>query len=90
MGLPVLLLHPSFAHAIANTPAEPIGARVARFPIASSLPRIPGGSASATAVSRPAQRSLALRPARSLSRPSPDFSRGVGYKAVSCGIISLL
>ena len=22
--------------------------------------------------------------------PSPDFSRGVGYKAVSCGIIDLI
>ena len=56
-GLPVLPLSPSYPHAIANTPAEPDGARVARFPSAGSLPRILGGSASALPVSRPAQRS---------------------------------
>ena len=43
---------------VANTPAEPIGARVARFPIRVSLPRFQGGSASALPVSRPARRSL--------------------------------
>ena len=58
-----------FTHAAASTPAEPVGARVARFPTAVSLPRIIGGSASALTVSRPAQRSLALRPACSLNRP---------------------
>ena len=58
-----------FTHAAANTPAEPVGARVTRFPTAVSLPRIVGGSASALSVSRPAQRSLALRPACSLNRP---------------------
>ena len=39
----------------ANTPAEPGGARVARFPTAGSLPRFNGGSASAVRVSRPAR-----------------------------------
>ena len=58
-----------FTHAAASTPAEPVGALVARFPTAVSLPRIVGGSASALSVSRPAQRSLALRPACSLNRP---------------------
>ena len=55
--------------AAATTPAEPSGARVARFPAGGSLPRKTGGSASASYVSRPAQRSLALRPAWSLGRP---------------------
>ena len=57
-GLPVLLLSPSYVHATVNTPAETTGARVARFPVAGSLPRNTGGSASALIVSRPAQRSL--------------------------------
>jgi len=66
--------------AAATTPAEPAGAHVARFPADGSLPRISGGSASALPVSRPARRSLALRPAWSLSRPkrpvaSKCFSR---------------
>ena len=43
---------PSSTHATANTPAEPVGARVARFPTAGSLPRFNGGSASAVRVSR--------------------------------------
>ena len=57
-GLPVLPLLPSCAHAAVSTPAEPAGARVTRFPTAGSLPRTFGGSASASAFSRPAQRSL--------------------------------
>jgi len=55
-------------HAIAITPAEPLGALFARFPSGSSLPRHLGGSASALIFSRPAQRSFTLRPAWS---PSP-------------------
>ena len=51
------------------TPAEPLGACVARFPTGGSLPRFRGGSASALRVSGPARRSLTLRPAWSLSRP---------------------
>ena len=46
-GLPVLLPSPSCPQATATTPAEPVGACVARFPTAASLPRISGGSASA-------------------------------------------
>ena len=68
-GLPVLRPIPSSTHATANTPAEPVGARVARFPTAGSLPHFNGGSASAVRVSRPARRSLALWPVWSLSRP---------------------
>ena len=68
-GLPVLLPSPSSMRAAASTPAGPAGALVARFPTSGSLPRLTGGSAPASLVSRPAQRSLALRPAWSLSHP---------------------
>ena len=47
-GLPVLRPFPSSMRAAANTPAEPVGACVARFPTGSSLPRYQGGSASAS------------------------------------------
>ncbi|MGY4290855.1 hypothetical protein ACVWXO_010121 [Bradyrhizobium sp. LM2.7] len=40
------------------------------------LPRYAGGSASASSLSRPAQDSLTLRPAGSLSRPRRPLSRG--------------
>jgi len=76
-GLPVLRPFPSSMHGAANTPAEAVGACVARFPTAGSLPRMIGGSASAALVSRPARRSLALRPAWSLSRPWRPFFIGV-------------
>ena len=71
---------PSSMRAAATTPAEPAGACVARYPAAGSLPCISGGSASTLPVSRPARRSLALRPAWSLSRlrgplPSECFGR---------------
>ena len=46
-------------------------------PVAGSLPRDSGGSASALDVSRPARRSLALRPACLLNRPRRPFSLGV-------------
>ena len=68
-GLPVLRPFPSSMRAAATTPAEPVGACVARFPTDGSLPRFHGGSASALRVSGPARRSLVLRPAWSLSRP---------------------
>ena len=60
---------PSSMRAAAITPADPVGACVARFPTGASLPRFCGGSASALHVSRPARRSLVLRPAWSLNRP---------------------
>ena len=60
-GLPVLRPLPSSTRAVAITPAETVGAPVARFPTAGSLPRVEGGSASASQVSGPARRSLALR-----------------------------
>src|SRR5882724_2772933 len=37
------------------------------------LPRLTGGSASTTSLSRPTQASLTLRPARLLARPKADF-----------------
>ena len=76
-GLPVLLMPPSCTHAAVTTPTEATGARVARFPATGSLPRYSGGSASALPFSRPAQRSLTLRPARSLNRPRRPFGIGV-------------
>ena len=48
------------------------------------LPQMAGGSASALSLSRPAQASLTLRPARSLSRLKRPLSRGSspsGYPA---------
>ena len=68
---------PSSTRATATTPAEPLGARVARFPTGDSLPRCSGGSASALPVSRPARRSLALQPVWSLNRPRRPFVLGV-------------
>ena len=55
--------------AAATTPAEPAGARVARFPTDDSLPQTTFGSASASGFSRHTQRSLTLRPAWLLNRP---------------------
>ena len=68
-ALPVLLPSPCSMRAAANTPAGPAGALVAHFPASGSLPQRTGGSAPAFQVSRPAQRSLALRPAWSLDHP---------------------
>ena len=68
-GLPVLRSSPSSMRAAATTPAESVGVGVALFPTHGSLPRSTGESASASSVSRPARRSLALRPAWLLSLP---------------------
>ena len=70
----MLLPPPSSMRAAATTPAEPAGAYVAHFPARGSLPRKTGGSASALRVSRPARRSLALRPVWSLGRPRRPVS----------------
>ena len=58
-------------------PAEPVGARVARFPTAGSLPRIPGGSASASLRYEACAAFTSLRPAWSLNRPGRPFVIGV-------------
>src|SRR5258708_6224441 len=70
-GLPQLPRSP-FLHAVLITPADRTGA--CRFlPCPRGLPRLTGGSASTTSLSRPPQASLALRPARLLARPKADF-----------------
>ena len=54
------------------------------LPHSYSLPHLPGGSASALSLSRPAQASLTLRPVGSLNRPRRPLSRGSspsGYPA---------
>src|SRR6266568_236368 len=61
--LPQLPRSPSL-HAVLTTPVDRTGA--CRFlPCPRGLPRLTGGSASTTSLSRPARASLALRPARS-------------------------
>ena len=63
-----------------STPAETtvlFRSRPLAVPVAGSRPRDSGGPASVLTVSRPARRSLALRPARSLSRPRRPFSTEV-------------
>jgi hypothetical protein len=63
-GFPCCIGLPS-VRAVATTPAEDLGARFARFPSPVSLPPVRAESASASRFSRPAQRSLTLRPAHS-------------------------
>ena len=71
----------------------PLSRRIRRvllsiLPRPCSLPRIPGGSASASSLSRPAQASLALRPACSLNRPRRPLSRG--FNTASCPTMLLV
>jgi AraC-like DNA-binding protein len=60
-------------HAVAITPAGAMKLIRSCFFIVGGLPRVKAGSAPATILSRPAQRSLTLRPARSRSRQSDPF-----------------
>ena len=69
LGFPVLRHISSYTHAVATTPAESLDAYIALFSNDSGLPWFTGRSASALHFSRPAQRSLTLRPACSPSRP---------------------
>jgi hypothetical protein len=62
----------------AHYPGGSSGCACRLLPRSCSLPQMPGGSASALSLSRPAQASLTLRPARSLSRPWRALSRGSG------------
>src|ERR1043166_6000152 len=74
--LPQLPRPPSL-HAVLTTPVDRTGA--CRFlPCSRGLPRLTGGSASTTSLSRPAQPSLALRPARSQPAQGGFLSRGFG------------
>ena len=61
--------------AVAITPVGPLGACIVRYPSGFGLPRYSGGSAPTSPVSRPAQRSLTLRPTNSRSRQSDPFHR---------------
>ena len=74
-GLPQLPRPPSL-HAVLTTPVDQTGALVGSFPVPHGLPRISGGSASTTSLSRPARASLALRPARLLTHHAWALSRG--------------
>src|SRR5271166_2506336 len=71
-GLPRLPESP-FRRAEPTTPADRAGAHVVCFPASRGLPPMAGESASALSLSRPAQASLTLRPAGSLSRPQATF-----------------
>jgi hypothetical protein len=64
------LPEPPCVRAVPTTRRIETGACVDCFPVPRGLPRTLGGSASALSFSRPAQASLALRPARLLNRPS--------------------
>src|ERR1039457_3350950 len=71
----------SSLHAVPSTPVDRIGA--CRFlPHSRGLPRLTGGSASTTSLSRPAQASLALRPAR--SQPAQHHLLSRGFAPASC------
>jgi hypothetical protein len=65
----------------AHYPGGSSGCSCRLFPRSRGLPQMAGGSASALSLSRPAQASLALRPAGSLSCPRQPLSRG----SSSCG-----
>jgi len=62
-----------YLRAVAITPVGPLGAWIVHFPSDSGLPHIYGESAPTLVFSRPAQRSLTLRPANSRSRPRRPF-----------------
>jgi hypothetical protein len=60
----------------AHYPGGSSGCSCRLLPRSHGLPQMAGGSASALSLSRPAQASLTLRPAGSLSRPRRPLSRG--------------
>jgi len=66
----------SSVHADANTPVGPQEPRRSLVPGTAALPRISGGSAPTLPFSRPAQRLLVFRPARSPSRPTATLYTG--------------
>src|SRR4249920_3155427 len=71
-GLP-RLPEPPFRRAVPTTPADRAGALVDCFPAHAAFPKWQEGRHSALSLSRPAQASLTLRPAGSLSRPRATF-----------------
>ena len=78
MGRFVLLPHVNDARITlptcrAHYPGGSSGCACRLLPRSRGLPQMAGGSASALSLSRPAQASLTLRPAGSLSRPKATF-----------------
>src|SRR5208283_1413915 len=71
-GLPRLPASP-FRRAAPTTPMDRNGCMCRLLPRPPGLPRCSGGSASISSLSRPAQASLALRPAGSVNRPTAAF-----------------
>ena len=74
-GLP-RLPETTFPTCRAHYPGGSSGCSCRLLPRSRGLPQMAGGSASALSLSRPAQASLALRPAGSLSCPRQPLSRG--------------
>ncbi len=74
-GLPLVPASPGPA-CRAHYPGGSNGCSCRLLPRSCGLPQMAGGSASALSLSRPAQASLMLRPAGSLSRPRRPVSRG--------------
>jgi hypothetical protein len=77
-------------HAVATTPAGPTEPVRSYRPVVISLPRASGGSAPASTFSRPAQRSLTLRPACSLSRHSDLFTSEASAASLPLPLLRLL
>ncbi len=75
VGLPRLPRSP-FQRAVPITPVDRNRCMCRLLPCPRGLPRYSGGSASTPSLSRPAQASLALRPAGSLNRPRRPLSQG--------------
>jgi hypothetical protein len=75
LGFPHSPRSPS-QHAMLITPVDPCRCICRLLPGRYSLPRYSGGSTSTTSLSRPAQASLALRPAGLLSHPRQLLSQG--------------
>ena len=74
-GFPRLPRSP-FQRAVPTTPVDRNRCMRRLLPCSRGLPRYSGGSASTPSLSRPAQASLALRPAGSLNRPKRPLSQG--------------
>ena len=75
LGLPQIT-HTTFSACRAHYPGGPDRCTCRLLPCPRGLPRISGGSASATSLSRPAQASLTLRPTSSLAHHTWALLRG--------------
>jgi len=82
--LPQLPRSPSL-HAVLATPVDRTGA-CRLLPCPRGLPRLTGGSASTTSLSRPAQASLALRPAGLLARPKAALIVAIFNQCIRRGL----